>query len=509
MDRTPILVGVGQFTERIEQSDFGGLSPVELAAQAARRALDDAGTPQLAAAVDAVATVRTFEDSFPGPATFGKSNNFPRSLAKRLGLHPKEAYWETMGGNTPQQLVNRFARRLARGELQAVLLAGGEAMSTLRHLHARGEARNWAEVLDDPVEDRGAGWQELLSPELLAHQFLFIPGIYALFENARRARLRQGRAEYRAAMGELFAPFTQVAAQNPFSATRVVAQTGAQLAEVSASNRWIAEPYPLHMVARDQVNQAAALVLTTVATARELQIPREKWVFLHGYADLAERDLLDRPDLGAYPAAVRAVRAALDMAGRRLDQLALLDFYSCFPIAVSAVALDGLGLAAGDPRGLTVTGGLPYFGGPGNNYSMHAIAQMATQLRARPGEFGLVGANGGFLSKYSVGLYSTLPAAWKECACKDLQHELDAVAAPPRAAHPGGAATIETATVVFAKREPDYAVVVARSAADGGRLLARTRPGDLLTLEALLGGEPVGLGIWVESQGAANTFALR
>jgi len=155
-----------------------------------------------------------------------------------------------------------------------------------------------------------------------------------------------------------------------------------------------------------------------------------------------------------------------------------------------------------------VTGGLPYFGGPGNNYAMHAIAQMVTQLRARPGEFGLVGANGGFLSKYSAGLYSTAPAVWNERTCGDLQRDLDAVPVPRRAANPAGAATIETATVVFAKGQPDYAAVVARSVADGGRLLARTRPGDVDTLRQLLAGEPLGLGVWVETRGQVNTFAV-
>ncbi|MBI5609186.1 MAG: acetyl-CoA acetyltransferase [Deltaproteobacteria bacterium] len=506
MDHTPILVGAGQFTERIGTVGYLGLSPVELAAAAAQRALDDAGAAPVA--VDAIATVRTFEDSFPGPAPFGKSNNFPRSLARRLGLAPKLAYWEAMGGNTPQQLVNRFAERLARGEVEVVLLAGAEAISTVRHLLARGETRNWAETLDEPVDDRGAGWDELLSPELVAHRLLNIPALYALFENARRARLGQGRDEYRAAMGDLFAPFTRVAAQNPYSAAAVVPQTGAELATPTASNRWIAEPYPLHLVARDQVNQAAALVLTTVAKARALGIPRQKWVFLHGYADLAERDLLDRPDLGAYPAGVAAVRAALAWARVPVERVALFDFYSCFPIAVSAVAQDGLGLAPDDPRGLTVTGGLPYFGGPGNNYAMHAIAEMVVQLRARPGAFGLVGANGGFLSKYSAGVYSTAPAVWNECACADLQRELDAVPAPRRAATPAGAATTETATGVFATGEPDYAAVVARSVADGGRLLARTRPGDVATLRQLLAGEPLGRRIRVEPTAAGHALVL-
>ena len=401
MDNTPILVGVGQFTERVGDAGYQGLSPVELAVQAARQALRDCGVSELA--VDVVATTRTFEDSLPQPAPFGKTDNFPRALARHLGSAPAQAYWEQMGGNTPQQLVNHFAERLARGQGTLVLLAGAEAISTVRHLLATGQRRDWNERLREPVDDQGSGWNRLLTAELAAHRLANIPAAYALLENARRARLQLDRSDYALQMGELFAPLTHVAAANPYSATRQTGATAHQLTTVTEHNRLIAEPYPLHLVARDQVNQAAALVLTTVAKARALRIDPRKWLYLNGYADLVERDVLDRPDLGAYPAGVAASKAALRAAHVTTEHVQFWDFYSCFPIAVSSVAQDGLGLAADNPRGLTVTGGLPYFGGPGNNYSMHAIATMAEKLRSAPGTFGFVGANGGFLSKYSVG----------------------------------------------------------------------------------------------------------
>ena len=49
------------------------------------------------------------------------------------------------------------------------------------------------------------------------------------------------------------------------------------------------------------------------------------------------------------------------------------------------IGADMLGIPVDDPRPLTVTGGLPYHGGPGNNYSTHAIARMVERLRAKPG----------------------------------------------------------------------------------------------------------------------------
>ena len=150
-------------------------------------------------------------------------------------------------------------------------------------------------------------------------------------------------------------------------------------------NRLIAEPYTRFLVARDLVNLAAAVVLTSVATARRLRIPEDKWVFLHGQADLRERNLLERNDLGEAPAAPMAVRHALEVAEIGIDDVDFFDFYSCFPIAVSNIT-DALGLLPQDSRGLTLTGGLPYFGGPGNNYSMHAIAEAVERVRASAGQ---------------------------------------------------------------------------------------------------------------------------
>jgi len=149
-------------------------------------------------------------------------------------------------------------------------------------------------------------------------------------------------------------------------------------------------------VAREKVNQGAAVLLMSVAAARRLGVPADRWVFLHGHADLRERDLLDRVDMSAGPASAMAVRHALAMAGIGADDLATIDLYSCFPAPVFNIC-DGLGIATDDPRGLTLTGGLPFFGGAGNNYSMHAIAETVNEMRDRPGQFGLVGANGGII----------------------------------------------------------------------------------------------------------------
>ncbi|MEU0515129.1 enoyl-CoA hydratase-related protein, partial [Amycolatopsis sp. NPDC006125] len=274
-----------------------------------------------------------------------------------------------------------------------------------------------------------------------------------------------------------------------------------ELATPTERNRPIADPYTRFLIAREQVNQGAAVLLMSVGAARRLGVPEDKWVFLHGHADLEEQPLLEREDLSGSPAAVMAVRHALDLAGIGVGDLATIDLYSCFPVAVFAVC-DGLGLAPDDPRGLTVTGGLPFFGGPGNNYSTHAIAETVVRLRAQPGAFGLVGANGGMLSKYSAGVYSTTPAPWRPGRSAELQAELDARPAVPTTVHPDGWATLETYTVQHAAGS---AVVIGRLD-DGRRFLASTK--DEETLGRLLDGEPIGNKIHVRSFGFGNRVTM-
>jgi acetyl-CoA C-acetyltransferase len=329
---------------------------------------------------------------------------------------------------------------------------------------------------------------------------------YAVFEHARRSRLGLSREDYALEMGRLFAPFSAVAAANPYS-TAPTAYSPEALVKVTERNRMIADPYPRLLVARDQVNQAAAILIAAAGTARELGIDESKWVYLHGYARVTEREIMSREDLGASQGARLACREALAAARVGLEEIALFDLYSCFPIAVFNIC-DGLGLSPQDPRGLTVTGGLPYFGGPGNSYSTHAIASMVEKLRASSGVFGMVGANGGHMSKYAVGIYSTRPAAFARCDSTALQAQVDSLPAPIVAIEADGPARIESYTVVYGKEGPAHAIVVGRLDGTGERFLANTHDEDRQTLEAMVEEDALGAGIHVRSFEYGNRFVF-
>ncbi len=502
---TPVVVGVGQSAERIDDPGYRAMSPVELAAAASRAALEDcrADFDAVAAAVDTVAGLRQFEISGPvASAVLGRSNNYPRSVANRLGAAPARAILEIVGGQGPQHLISELAAEIAEGRSEVALLFGSDATSTLRHFAAAEDRPDFTETVDGDLEDRGHGIEKLISRYTVIHGLASAPIQYALLENARRAGTGLGPAEYRRRMGELFAPFTKIAASNPFAAAPVERTVG-ELITVTESNRMISEPYPRLMVARDQVNQGAAALLMSIEAARRRGVPEDNWVYLHGHADMEEQPLLDRPDLGHAPSAVLAVREALAMAGIGIDDVATFDLYSCFPVPVFNIC-DGMGIAPDDPRGLTLTGGLPFFGGAGNNYSMHAVAETVTQMRKMPGQFGLVGANGGILSKYSVGVYSTTAAEWRSDRSARLQAQVAGWPTQPVTENAEGRGTVETYTVRRDDGRPT-GIVIGRLD-DGSRFLSTTEDDELIAL--LIDGDPLGCAVRVRSFDYGNRCTL-
>ena len=503
--RTPVVIGVGQFTERIDDPAYRGMSSVELAAAAAAAALADTGADVTAVseAIDTVVGLRQFEISSRGPAPLGSSTNYPRSVCNSIGASPTRAVLEPIGGQGPQHAVTEFAAAISSGDADVVLVLGSENGSTLRYFAKRDAVPDHSETVAGQLEDRGLGYEGLFTKYTVSHGMHGAPAQFGLLENARRGRLGMGVAEYRRAMAELFAPMSAVAARNPF-ATSPVARSVEEILTVDGENRMICDPYPRLLVARDQVNQGAAVVLTSVETARRLGVPEGKWVYLRGHADMVDQPLLDREDLSYNSASTLAVQEAMRVAGVGLDEISTFDLYSCFPVPVFNFC-DGTGLATDDPRGLTLTGGLPYFGGPGNSYSLHGIAETVTRMRSAPGSFGLVTANGGIMNKYSVGIYSTEPGEWAQGNSAELRAEVAARPATPVVEHADGSATVETYTVRY-----DWPVrtgiVVGRLDADGSRFLALSEDPDLVGL--LSDGDPLRAPIRVRPVEGINHASL-
>jgi acetyl-CoA C-acetyltransferase len=468
-DDAPILVSSAQQTFR----DTDPLrTPLDALETVARAALDAAAVST--SAIDAVATVRFIADAIPDTARMMPIDP-GLTVARRLGVDDLASYQTAdVGGNTPQLLVNEMAGRLARGEHRVVLLCGAELMATF--FAALGEGRDLAPWAGDPgSRPRLIGNCKPGTTELENAHGLFEPvNTYPLFESAIRHRLGHDVATRRLALGALCSRLSAVAAENSHAWKRQ-AYSAEDISAVSERNRLVGFPYTRLMNALLAVDMAAAVLMTTPRAARELGIDESRWVYLRGCADLDDSWWVStRPRLDASPALAEAGRSALQQAGLDIDELDCFDVYSCFPSALE-LACDALGIATDDRRGLTVTGGLPFFGGPGNNYSLHAIAELTERLRGAGGS-GMVTAVGYYMTKHSVGVYAREPGAvpWQ---AQDLWHEqrrLDSEHAPRAlAGQPAGRGRIEACTVCYDRNGPTRGIVLG-SLEGGERFLANT-----------------------------------
>lgn len=461
-ERVPVVLASGQ-----AESRDNALGPLELAELAAAEALGEVAG--LGDAIERLSVVNILSRRAGAtPAT---------DVAKRLGLAPARLETTSVGGNTPQLLVNRAAADIVAGRLQATLVVGAEAVRSGR-LKAAGEAPAAIEVEQlepDPV--LGSYRQDLSDPERASG--LFVPvQIYPLFESVLATRAGRSPAEQRAFLGELLAPFTAVAARHPH-AWFPIERTPDEIAVPSPDNRLVAEPYTKLMAAFLGGAQGAAVVVTSLAVARRLKA-EDRVVFVRSGASLDDVWYpLARPDLGRSPAIAAAGRAVLAGAGVTLDEVDLFDVYSCFPSAVELGAA-ALGLALDDERGLTVTGGLPYFGGPGNNYATHAIATLTDLLRARGEGTGLVTALGWYATKHSLGVYATEPGdhgfVGSDLAAEQARIDAGAREIVPLDVAVAAPATVEASTA-FYDREGHVAGAPIYATLDDGRRVAAAAAG--------------------------------
>ncbi len=290
---------------------------------------------------------------------------------------------------------------------------------------------------------------------------------YALVESVLRHVDDISAEQQRHRLGSLWGGFARVAAANADAWDRS-APTPDDITVASADNRMIASPYTKRLCSQWNVDQGAALLLTSVGTAERLGVPRDRWVFpLAAAGSQAMIPLPCRASIERSPATALAARRLLDHVGIDLGAVAHLDIYSCFPAAVQVQARE-LGLSF--EQQLTVTGGMTFAGGPLNSYVLHATAAMAEVLRADPGSTGLVTSVSGMLTKPGLALWSTEPGPGFEAV--DVTDEaLAATETRPLDADAVGDGHIVAHTVVHERGVPTRLVALVELG-DGLRTVA-------------------------------------
>jgi acetyl-CoA C-acetyltransferase len=482
--RTPVIVGAAQ----VAPPDGAAEGPISLAARALRLAADDSGVGEsLLRKADAAGHVATLCWPYSDEAAL---------IARELGIGPRLTLRTAQfGGDGPGVLVSWAAQAIADGQLDVVLLSGAEAIATLRELQKEGLTPEW------PGDEPGAGPTHVLGTDRpgssdaeLAVGLAAPLYVYALLETALRARAGADPEAHQRTIAQLWSRFSEVAAGNSYAAVRRRVDA-ADLLSASDGNRPVSAPYTKLLTANANVDRATGLIMCSAQAAADAGVARERWVFpLAAARGHDEWFISERAELAASPA-IRAVgRAVLQHAGVTIDEVAHVDLYSCFPSAVELAAAE-LGLSVdSEERPLTVTGGLTFAGGPGNNYSSHAIATLVERLRADPDGIGLSTALGWYATKHAAVLLSGRPG---ERPFRALNAHVESPPARAASSDYSGEATVEAFTVPYARDGAPEAGIVTALAPDGTRALARTTDPDLV--ESLLAGDPLGLSARIDA----------
>jgi acetyl-CoA C-acetyltransferase len=468
--RAACIVGVARRTWHRDDPDVaaaGGQAPepLDMWEETARAAADDAGLSAALATLESIDVV--YSQSW-------QYDDAVARLAARLGASPRRGRYSGIGGSVPHVLASNVARDMASGDLDLALVVGAEALATVRALKKAGEKPQWS---FRPTERRPFPMEMEFDPSEISHAVFEAYLTFALFDNARRAHLGRGLDAHRAAIGAVMSRMTDVAAASPH-AWFPLARTADEIAGASADNRMVAYPYTKLMTSIMDVDMAAALVIASAEKADSLGVPEEKRVYLRGsgYAE-DPAHVAGHVELWRSPRLAAASSAALAGAGIGIDEVAHFDFYSCFASSI-CFALDTLGLAEDDARGVTVTGGLPYHGGPGSNYMTHSLAAMAESLRADPGSYGIVSGVGMHMQKHAFGLWSTTPPVRagddvvSGSGGANRGHSRRAMEEVEIVGSPSGSATVAAYTVLHGRDgTPERAVLVC-DLPQGGRCYA-------------------------------------
>jgi acetyl-CoA C-acetyltransferase len=477
--RIPVIIGIGELIDRPADPQQG-LEPLEMLLRCAASADADAGGGWLRR-IDTLRVVNQI--SWPYRDLAGL-------LAKRLRLRNAESIYGPVGGETPIRMMMDAAVDIARGDSEVALLCGAEALKSAMALHAKGIKPAWTD--EDPSYKLPKG--EDFVTRLAARYGLTNPvHVYPLYDNATRVAWGQSFADAQMESGTIWANMSRVAAANPY-AWSGKPMSAADIVTPSENNRPIAHPYQKFMVAQNGVNQAGAVLMTHLEVARAMGVPDDRIVYVWSGAGAHEPyDFLSRDRLDHAPAMDQVLRRTRELNGVATQDIDLFELYSCFP-CVPKLARRSLGLPA-DAQ-LSVTGGLTFFGGPGNNYMTHAITAMVRALRAGQGRVGLLYGNGEYVTKHHAAIIAMAPPKTPICN-EDLQAAVDAQygTAPALVENYEGPCTIETYTATFARKgEPDRGVVIARTP-DGKRVVARVAAADPDALALLVDSsrEPIGM----------------
>ncbi len=415
-DRIPVIAGIGEIADR-PKDVTRSLEPLALMAEAARRADTEAsGLLNETDSLDIIALVSW------------RYEEIAAQLTQRLGISPTRSHYGNVGGESPVRFLHEAAQRIALGTSQVGLIIGAEAQYAVGHAKRGNVELPWTPyAINAPKMKRAADYVHPLGHKL---GVAWPISVYPFYDAATAHAWGQTPAEAQAESALLWSRYSAAAARNPYSWSKT-ALSPEDIAAVTQDNRIIGWPYTKRMVANPNVNQGAAILVTSLAKARAAGIPEHQLIFIGAGASATEpRDWLARDAYTVSHAQDAVLDAMLGQVDGDASRFDALELYSCFP-TVPKMARRNLHLSADLQP--SVCGGLSFFGGPLNVYMAHAACAMVRALRDGKA-LGLLYGQGEFVTKHHALILAREPQG--DSVLHDLAAQLAADGArAPRAAH--------------------------------------------------------------------------
>lgn len=401
---TPVIVGIG-FAQETSEDPTQCAEPYRLMECAVRRAAADAGCEALLAEVESISV----------PQGMWQYRNPGKLIADVLGCPSARSILSDLGV-LQLSLLSDLCRAIAAGEQHVGVLTGGEAK--FRDLRAAITGRPVAttEQPDEtPLPDVHHTSSDPWASDLEARAGLASPvELFAIIESALRHAEGLDVERHRDRIAQLYSRFSDVAARNPHAWRRESVSAEA-IRNPSPKNALLAFPYTKCHSSQWNVNQAVAVLVCSEARAAQLGLERDEWIFPLAAAQsrhvvpLAQQRLLH-----THPGTVLSGERALALAGVSVQDVDAAELYSCFPAAIQSFARD---LKLTETCPWTVTGAMPFAGGPYNSFSLEGVARMVEVLRGSEGNrrselrIGLVSNLSGIFGKQACALFANVPNA--------------------------------------------------------------------------------------------------
>ena len=385
MKNRSVVIGISAIQQK---GNFENLDEaLHLMDKAVKEALSDSGNK----------LVKDYIDEIRIPKGFWRYRDPGKWIARNNNFKNIPTTYVTKIGVLQQNLINEACQKIETGEINASIILGGEAR--FKQLRAVIEKKEYFETkLDENPDFYIKAKEDLYGDEELAELGAMAVGYYATMETAIRKNDGEGIEEHQNNIALMYEEFSKIASENkdgwlnhPYAKEEIL--------ETSKKNKMLAYPYnKLHCTSWN-VNQSAAIIICSEELANELEIDNKKRVYPISSSENNHMIAIQqRPKLYESLGMTYAANSINKMIERLDIKLDAYDLYSCFPAAIKMFT-KSIGLDSEIPK--TVTGSMPYAGGPLNSFVIHSTVKMIQKIRALEVKYGLITGVSGMMTKQS------------------------------------------------------------------------------------------------------------